>query len=140
MQLLPALGPHTAQLPLPSTGLLRSARCIARCLALHPRSAWRSGSSSSSSWLSSQQQPSTRHRFCSTAAAPQSDMEAAKTSPASLSKDEAKAKAADMLDFINAAWTPYHAVEETSRRLMQAGFQHIAEKDAWQLQPGEARR
>jgi len=40
------------------------------------------------------------------------------------------------LDFINAAWTPYHAVEEASKRLMAAGFKHIAEKDAWDLKPG----
>jgi hypothetical protein len=40
------------------------------------------------------------------------------------------------LEFINAAWTPYHAVEEASKRLMAAGFTHIAEKDAWNLQPG----
>jgi aspartyl aminopeptidase len=40
------------------------------------------------------------------------------------------------LDFINASWTPYHAVEEASQRLMAAGFKHIAEKDAWDLQPG----
>jgi aspartyl aminopeptidase len=63
-------------------------------------------------------------------------MEAAAATPAGFSKDEAKAKAVDMLEFINAAWTPYHAVEEASRRLMKAGFQHIAEKDAWKLKPG----
>eukprot|EP00775_Hariotina_reticulata_P004980 gene4980-5222_t len=49
---------------------------------------------------------------------------------------EAKSKANDMLSFINAAWTPYHAVEEASRRLLAAGFTHIAEKDAWNLKPG----
>ncbi|KIY94035.1 Aminopeptidase I zinc metalloprotease [Monoraphidium neglectum] len=48
----------------------------------------------------------------------------------------AKARALDMLEFINAAWTPYHAVEESAKRLAAAGFQHIAEKDAWDLQPG----
>jgi aspartyl aminopeptidase len=42
------------------------------------------------------------------------------------------------LDFINASWTPYHAVEEASQRLMAAGFTHIAEKDAWTLKPGAA--
>jgi hypothetical protein len=63
-------------------------------------------------------------------------MEPAAATPAGFSKDEAKAKAVDMLEFINAAWTPYHAVEEASRRLMKAGFQHIAEKDAWKLKPG----
>lgn len=49
----------------------------------------------------------------------------------------AKAKALDMLEFINAAWTPYHAVEEAAQRLAAAGFEHIAEKDAWNLKPGE---
>jgi hypothetical protein len=29
----------------------------------------------------------------------------------------------DLVNFINYAWTPYHAVEEASKRLMQAGFQ-----------------
>lgn len=42
------------------------------------------------------------------------------------------------LNFINASWTPYHAVEEASQRLMAAGFTHIAEKDAWNLKPGAA--
>lgn len=44
--------------------------------------------------------------------------------------------AADMLDFINYAWSPYHAVEEGSRRLMGAGFKHISEKDVWEIKPG----
>jgi hypothetical protein len=56
---------------------------------------------------------------------------AAKPDPAA-----AKARALDMLDFINAAWTPYHAVEEAARRLSAAGFEHIAEKDPWELKPG----
>ncbi|KAG1675370.1 hypothetical protein FOA52_012289 [Chlamydomonas sp. UWO 241] len=41
-----------------------------------------------------------------------------------------------MIDFINQAWTPYHAVEEASKRLLQAGYQHITEKGAWDVQPG----
>jgi len=44
--------------------------------------------------------------------------------------------AQDLVNFINHAWTPYHAVEEASRRLMQAGFQHISEKAAWDVKPG----
>ncbi|GBF91946.1 exportin [Raphidocelis subcapitata] len=48
----------------------------------------------------------------------------------------ARARALDMLDFINAAWTPFHAVEEAAKRLAAAGFEHIAEKDAWSLKPG----
>ena len=48
----------------------------------------------------------------------------------------ARAKARDMISFIDAAWTPFHAVEEAARRLAAAGFVHIAEKDAWDLRPG----
>jgi aspartyl aminopeptidase len=44
--------------------------------------------------------------------------------------------AQDMLQFINYAWTPYHAVEEASRRLMAAGFQHISEKGTWDIKAG----
>ncbi|KXZ46097.1 hypothetical protein GPECTOR_47g374 [Gonium pectorale] len=43
-----------------------------------------------------------------------------------------------LVSFLNAAWTPYHAVEEASRRLLDAGFQHLQERDAWDaaLEPG----
>ena len=41
-----------------------------------------------------------------------------------------------LLDFINEAWTPYHAVDEAKRRLLKAGYVQISERDAWDLQPG----
>eukprot|EP00199_Chlamydomonas_sp_CCMP681_P000378 CAMPEP_0119116542 /NCGR_PEP_ID=MMETSP1180-20130426/52340_1 /TAXON_ID=3052 ORGANISM="Chlamydomonas cf sp, Strain CCMP681" /NCGR_SAMPLE_ID=MMETSP1180 /ASSEMBLY_ACC=CAM_ASM_000741 /LENGTH=537 /DNA_ID=CAMNT_0007105703 /DNA_START=126 /DNA_END=1739 /DNA_ORIENTATION=- len=44
--------------------------------------------------------------------------------------------AQELVDFINYSWTPYHAVEEASQRLMAAGFQHISEKAQWDIQPG----
>ncbi|KAK9867959.1 hypothetical protein WJX84_005015 [Apatococcus fuscideae] len=44
--------------------------------------------------------------------------------------------AQNMLDFINHAWTPFHAVEEASRRLVAAGFQKLSERAEWNLQPG----
>lgn len=45
--------------------------------------------------------------------------------------------APDLVAFINRAWTPFHAVEEASRRLQLNGFQHIQEKDKWEtLKPG----
>ncbi|KAK9836496.1 hypothetical protein WJX74_001703 [Apatococcus lobatus] len=44
--------------------------------------------------------------------------------------------AQSMLDFINYAWTPFHAVEEASKRLVAAGFQKLSERQAWSLQPG----
>jgi hypothetical protein len=74
-----------------------------------------------------------RRRTSSEAAPPPSAMPSAKVDAAA-----ARARASDMLDFINAAWTPYHAVEEAARRLAAAGFEHIAEKDAWDLKPGGA--
>src|SRR4051812_7875754 len=39
----------------------------------------------------------------------------------------------ELVDFINFSWTPYHAVEEASRRLLTAGFQHISEKNQWHV-------
>lgn len=47
--------------------------------------------------------------------------------------------ARDLIDFINAAPTPYHAVVETVRRLKAAGYTALDEKDAWSLQPGDKR-
>jgi hypothetical protein len=72
------------------------------------------------------QRRATRRSSSAAAAMPPAKPDAAAT----------RARALDMLDFINASWTPYHAVEEASKRLAAAGFQHIAEKDAWELQPG----
>lgn len=58
----------------------------------------------------------------------------------SVDAEAAKARAVDMLEFINKAWTPYHAVEEASKRLAAAGYQHISEKDPWDLKPGGRQR
>eukprot|EP01026_Neomeris_dumetosa_P063463 TRINITY_DN6024_c0_g1_i11.p1 TRINITY_DN6024_c0_g1~~TRINITY_DN6024_c0_g1_i11.p1 ORF type:complete len:523 (-),score=77.43 TRINITY_DN6024_c0_g1_i11:290-1762(-) len=44
--------------------------------------------------------------------------------------------AKDCLDFINKAWTPYHAVEEASRILKEAGYTLLLEKEPWDLKPG----
>jgi aspartyl aminopeptidase len=44
--------------------------------------------------------------------------------------------ARDLLAFIDAAPTPYHAVFEIARRLGSAGFTEIEEADAWQVEPG----
>ncbi|MET0794677.1 MAG: M18 family aminopeptidase [Polyangiaceae bacterium] len=44
--------------------------------------------------------------------------------------------ASDLLSFLDASKTPYHAVRELARRLTQAGFQLFHEPDAWQVQPG----
>jgi aspartyl aminopeptidase len=43
----------------------------------------------------------------------------------------------DLLAFIEASPTPYHAVFEVSRRLNEAGFRRLSERESWQLAPGE---
>src|SRR5687767_6367745 len=43
----------------------------------------------------------------------------------------------DLLAFIAAAPSPYHAVAEVSRRLCGAGFRELDERDAWNLGPGD---
>jgi aspartyl aminopeptidase len=42
----------------------------------------------------------------------------------------------DLMAFLEAAPTPYHAVSEVTRRLAGAGFQRLSERDSWQLSPG----
>jgi len=41
--------------------------------------------------------------------------------------------ARDLLAFIDASPTPYHAVVECERRLQAVGFHRVDEKDAWAL-------
>ncbi|MFN2425003.1 MAG: M18 family aminopeptidase [Candidatus Binatia bacterium] len=43
----------------------------------------------------------------------------------------------DLLAFLDASPTPYHAVAEASRRLAAAGFRAVREEDAWELGAGE---
>ncbi|MEO6603118.1 MAG: M18 family aminopeptidase [Polyangiaceae bacterium] len=45
-------------------------------------------------------------------------------------------EASDLLSFLDASKTPYHAVRELSRRLTAAGFRRFQEPDAWQVDPG----
>ena len=45
---------------------------------------------------------------------------------------------ADLLDFVDRAPTPYHAVAEAARRLEAAGFRRLEEADLWSLAPGDA--
>ncbi|GAB3374609.1 M18 family aminopeptidase [Spongiibacter taiwanensis] len=43
---------------------------------------------------------------------------------------------ADLLAFLDASPTPYHAVSTMSASLLAAGFVELKERDAWTLQPG----
>ena len=47
--------------------------------------------------------------------------------------------ARDLLRFIDASPTPYHAVAETARRLGEAGFTELDEREEWKLAPGDRR-
>lgn len=45
---------------------------------------------------------------------------------------------ADLIDFIAAAPTPFHAVAQMRERLVAAGFTLLSEQHSWQLKPGGA--
>ena len=51
----------------------------------------------------------------------------------------ATALAADLCAFVDAAPTPFHAVEEMARRLREAGYTELDERERWTLTPGERR-
>ncbi|MEV0846145.1 M18 family aminopeptidase [Streptomyces sp. NPDC049954] len=42
----------------------------------------------------------------------------------------------DLMSFLAASPTPYHAVDQAARRLREAGFQQVAEADAWDATSG----
>ncbi len=46
-------------------------------------------------------------------------------------------EAQDLLAFIDASPSPFHAVAESVRRLQAAGYRPLQEGDAWQLVPGD---
>lgn len=48
----------------------------------------------------------------------------------------ARAQAQDLLDFIDASPSPWHAVAECERRLQAAGFSRLEESERWTLAPG----
>lgn len=45
--------------------------------------------------------------------------------------------AQDLLAYIDASPSPFHAVVETERRLEAAGYRRLEERDAWSLRPGD---
>jgi aspartyl aminopeptidase len=50
--------------------------------------------------------------------------------------DKARARALDLIAYIDRSVTPYHAVKETARRLEQAGYVRLSERDPWSLERG----
>jgi aspartyl aminopeptidase len=55
------------------------------------------------------------------------------------SPTRARERGLDLLAFIDASPTPYHAVEATRARLTAAGFTALDEREAWALAPGDRR-
>jgi aspartyl aminopeptidase len=51
----------------------------------------------------------------------------------------ARERALDLIQYIDASPTPYHAVEETIRRLERAHFSALKEGDEWKLRPNDRR-
>lgn len=49
---------------------------------------------------------------------------------------ETRAAALDLIDFIDASPSPWHAVATVERRLHEQGYRTLAEADRWQLVPG----
>jgi aspartyl aminopeptidase len=49
---------------------------------------------------------------------------------------DALAHAEDLADFVAASPSSYHAAAEVARRLEDAGFERLAEEDAWDVTPG----
>ncbi|MEZ0318365.1 MAG: M18 family aminopeptidase, partial [Methylophilaceae bacterium] len=50
--------------------------------------------------------------------------------------EAARLQAQDLLDFIDASPSPWHAVESTKQRLLQQGYAELHEADQWQLAAG----
>jgi len=50
--------------------------------------------------------------------------------------DEQRATCADLLEYLDASPSPWHAVDEAVRRLEGAGFQRLGEEETWALEPG----
>ncbi|MCG2577310.1 M18 family aminopeptidase [Dechloromonas sp. XY25] len=50
--------------------------------------------------------------------------------------DNARRQAQDLLDFIDASPSPWHAVHTCEQRLQAAGFTRLEESERWALQPG----
>ncbi|VDK77189.1 unnamed protein product [Litomosoides sigmodontis] len=48
---------------------------------------------------------------------------------------EVKKAAKDFVTFLNKAVTPFHAVEESAKRLRDAGFQELGESEHWIIEP-----
>ncbi|MBM7118300.1 M18 family aminopeptidase [Archangium primigenium] len=59
------------------------------------------------------------------------------TAPSAAPSSATDAAANDLLAYIDASPTPYHAVRETSRRLLAQGYRALDEREPWELKAGD---
>ncbi|XP_057970375.1 probable aspartyl aminopeptidase [Malania oleifera] len=52
-------------------------------------------------------------------------------------RSEGKGVASDLINFLNASPTAFHAVDEAKKRLLKAGFEQVSEREDWNLQAGK---
>ncbi|KAG6747173.1 hypothetical protein POTOM_049554 [Populus tomentosa] len=52
-------------------------------------------------------------------------------------KEQEYCVVSDLIDFLNASPTAFHAVEEAKRRLKNAGFEQVSERQDWKLEAGK---
>ncbi|XP_020594278.1 probable aspartyl aminopeptidase [Phalaenopsis equestris] len=45
--------------------------------------------------------------------------------------------ATELIDFLNASPTAFHAVDEAKRRLKKVGFEQVSEREDWNLELGK---
>ncbi|XP_057438476.1 probable aspartyl aminopeptidase [Lotus japonicus] len=53
-----------------------------------------------------------------------------------MSTEDSHGIVSDFIDFLNASPTAFHAVDEAKKRLRNAGYEHLSEKEVWELKPG----
>ncbi|ESW09930.1 hypothetical protein PHAVU_009G167900 [Phaseolus vulgaris] len=53
-----------------------------------------------------------------------------------MAKQQSHDVVSDLIDFLNASPTAFHAVDVAKQRLQSAGFQQLSERELWELQPG----
>ena len=76
--------------------------------------------------------PNTRFNSLSTRSASSSSLRVL----ASVVPSEVPSVAEELVDYLNASWTSFHATAESARMLTQAGFTRLSERDEWDLKPG----
>ncbi|XP_028791682.1 probable aspartyl aminopeptidase isoform X2 [Neltuma alba] len=54
-----------------------------------------------------------------------------------MAKDEGYSVVSDLIGFLNASPTAFHAVDEAKKRLQSAGYEQLSERDDWKLAAGK---